>query len=90
MLPSHVSKVRIFYTSYLSYLYFVHILCTFLYSCISILYLSTISVLAAKGVDASEVDKRVERKASVARLTGKLFCIPSIQNIKLYIKYADN
>ena len=29
-------------------------------------------VLAAKGIDASLVDKRVEQKAHVPRLTGKL------------------
>lgn len=31
----------------------------------------SLSVLASKGIDASLVDKRVEMKASVPRLTGK-------------------
>lgn len=31
------------------------------------------AVLASKGIDPTLVDKRVERKASVARLTGKYF-----------------
>ena len=39
---------------------------------VSLLSLLYPSVLASKGIDASLVDKRVERKASVARLTGKL------------------
>ena len=62
----------------------MHILCTQFLTHLMVMYhpnnslsLKT-SVLAAKGVDASEVDKRVERKASVARLTGKLFFIPHL------------
>ena len=34
------------------------------------IYIIIPTVLAAKGIDASLVDKRVEKKASVARLTG--------------------
>ena len=43
-----------------------------MYMYVSLLSLLYPSVLASKGIDASLVDKRVERKASVARLTGKL------------------
>ena len=56
---------------------FMNIFCNLFYSYPMYMYVSILSllypsVLASKGIDASLVDKRVERKASVARLTGKL------------------
>ena len=56
---------------------FMNIFCNLFYSYPMYMYVSLLSllypsVLASKGIDASLVDKRVERKASVARLTGKL------------------
>lgn len=47
------------------YIFLVDTICTTDDICINL-------VLASKGIDATLVDKRVERKASVPRLTGEL------------------